>query len=111
MITINPNIDAGSIIALIGVLIGIAVAWGALKNNVKAITTEMIDLKTEMKAIGVLLIANARHEERLLAMDERLTLQGRRIDSNQATIARLEGSRHDETVDRFNRLMLAVEQK
>lgn len=108
---IDPTINLTSIVTILAIAVGIIITWATLKNNVVSITSEIVDLKKEMKKMGEVLTSVAVQNERLNSMDERMLSQGHRIDELRASVTRVEGLRYDETQDRFNRLMTTLEKQ
>lgn len=106
---IDSTINLQSIITVIMVGVGAIVTFVTVRNNVNSMKGEMVDLKQEVKKLADVLISVARQEERMTAMDQRMTAQGHRLDELRSTQARLEGGRFDQLCDRLNSLVISLE--
>jgi hypothetical protein len=51
-----------------------------LRSQVHALAERMLEVEEQVKKLVEVLVQQGRHEERLLAMDQRLIMQGQRID-------------------------------
>lgn len=73
-----PFLTAGvNILAMI--LVGLGFVY-TLRGRVNDLVTDMGEVKGDLKALVALQIAQGRHEERMVAMDERILAQGKRLD-------------------------------
>lgn len=106
---IDASINLGNIITIITVGGGIIGTFVAMRTTVTSMKGEMIDLKQEVKKLADVLISVARQEERLTAMDQRMLLQGQRIDELRMLQSRTDGARFDLLCDRFNGLITTME--
>lgn len=61
------------------ILVGLGFVY-ALRGRVDALVADMAETKMELKALVALQIVQGRQEERLVAMDQRVLAQGKRLD-------------------------------
>jgi len=73
------------------VLVGIGIAYGALRGSIQLVGVDMrsygarLDkVEAAMSTMQGLMVAMARQDERVAAMDQRMLAQGTRLDSTSA---------------------------
>jgi len=74
------SLNIGQIGQVIAVLIGMGIMFQGVKGDVKAQGDDIRDIKEELSELRKVVISNARLEEQVNAMDQRLLLHGRRVD-------------------------------
>lgn len=78
-----PFVNAG--VNILGmILVGLGFLY-TLKGRVNALVADMAETKAELKALVALQIVQGRQEERILAMDQRVLAQGKRLDEFMRT--------------------------
>jgi hypothetical protein len=76
------------------VLVGIGIAYGALRGSIQLVGVDMRSYGARLDKVEAavstmqgLMVAMARQDERVAAMDRRMIAEGERIDSTTALIA------------------------
>jgi small-conductance mechanosensitive channel len=79
------QINIGQIAQVVIVLIGVVVMFQKVRDDIKNQGARLVNVETELAEVRKIMIAVARQDERMNAMDQRMLAQGTRIDST-ATI-------------------------
>ena|SRR5215467_3179112 len=74
------QINIGQIGQVVAILIFIGAIFQQIKGDIKNQADRLLKIEAEIMQFRQLLIANARQDERMNAMDQRMLSQGRRID-------------------------------
>jgi hypothetical protein len=73
-----PFVTAG--VNILGmILVGLGFVY-ALRGRVDGLVADMAETKMELKALVALQVVQGRQEERILAVDQRVLAQGKRLD-------------------------------
>jgi hypothetical protein len=72
---------AMQVITLVGVVV-------ALKSDSKTLREQIVEMKTELKKLADVVIAQALQDQRIRAIEERQILGGRRMDELQTRLNR-----------------------
>lgn len=108
---IDTTVSLQGILTIITVGGGLVATFATMRTNVRALNVQMGSLDKEIKKISDVLVSLARQEERMAGMDQRMLMQGSRIDEIRATQGRLEGGRFDQLCDQFNRLITLMDNR
>ncbi len=79
------QINIGQIAQVIVVLVGFGVMFQQLRGDIKNQGVRLGKVETKLDQMQSILVSEARQDERIAAMDQRMLAQGTRIDST-ATI-------------------------
>jgi hypothetical protein len=72
MITFDPSISAGTILTFIGFVVGGLGVVYTMRAEVRGLLARMVDVEVELRKMSDVLVAIARQDERLNAVDRRL---------------------------------------
>lgn len=71
-IKFDPVINYGHLIQLIGFVTVIVVGYFAMRSDITLLDARMAKVETTLERLALLIITDAKQEERLLSMDRRL---------------------------------------
>jgi hypothetical protein len=108
---LDATVSLGSILTMLTVGGGLIATFVTMRTNVMALNVQMAGLDNEIKKISDVLVSIARQEERMTAMDQRMTTQASQIIEIRATQGRLEGGRFDQLCDHLNRLIIIMDNR
>jgi len=77
---VEQSITWGNIIEVLVISGGGISVFSALRSTVKNINTKVDGIQTEIKKLSEILIAQARFDERLTSIEQRVTVHDRKID-------------------------------
>jgi hypothetical protein len=72
-------------------LVGIGIAFGVLRNDVKGQGTRLTKVELDLDKMREVMVSLARQEERYNAMDQRMLAQGQRIDTSDKRLDTVAG--------------------
>lgn len=75
------NVNLGNIITIISFLVGGIVFANTIKIRVQGLTDGFKSIQEEVHELKTVVVTIARQEERLTAMDQRMLMQGQRVDN------------------------------
>ncbi len=76
----NWTINFGHIITVLSVLLASTGFMYTMKGNIQNMSSRLSILETDIKQLIVVLIQQGKHEERMTAVDARVSSQGIRLD-------------------------------
>lgn len=79
------SINIGQVAQVVTLLIGIGVMFQALRGDIKNQGERLVRVEGRLEKVEVVIVGQARTDERINAMDQRMLAQGARIDT-QATL-------------------------
>lgn len=74
------NVNLGNLITILAFLVGGIVFANTIKIRVQNLTDSFKGIQQEVSELKAVVITIARQEERMTAMDQRMLLQGQRVD-------------------------------
>lgn len=77
---IDFSINLGNILTVVAFIVGGVGFVYTMQSRIEALSTRMISLEGEIKKMVDVMLLQARHDERMNAMDQRLSAQGSRLD-------------------------------
>src|SRR5713226_5778150 len=73
--------NVGQIGQVVVLLVGVGMLFQSIKSKIQEHASRLVALETELSKVTLLMTSLARQEERLIAVDQRMLVQGARIDS------------------------------
>jgi len=80
----------GNAVTILSFFVGMVVFAYTIKGDVKAQFHRLGSIETELTELRKIVVALARQEERLTAMDQRMLVQGQRIDAQAIHITAID---------------------
>jgi hypothetical protein len=78
--------NIGQIAQIVLILFGFGVMFQQLRGDIKNQGNRLDKVETQISQMQTILISEARQDERIAAMDQRMLAQGQRIDSTAALL-------------------------
>lgn len=80
------SFNIGQIVQIVVILFGFGVMFQQLRGDIKNQGSRLEKVETQITQMQSILISEARQDERITAMDQRMLAQGQRIDSTAAIL-------------------------
>jgi len=80
------QINIGQILQIVIVLIGFVIMFQKLRDDLKHQGTRLEKVENQLIQVQAIVVAAARQDERIAAMDQRMLSQGSRIDSTASIL-------------------------
>lgn len=81
------QINVGQIAQVVVVLFGFGVMFQQLRGDIKNQGIRLEKVEAQLGQLNSVLVSEARQDERISAMDQRMLAQGQRLDATQAQMA------------------------
>lgn len=75
------TVNFGNIITIISFIVGGVVFANTIKIRVQTLSDSFKTIQQEVSELKAVVVSIARQEERMTAMDQRMLMQGQRVDS------------------------------